>query len=539
MNAKYSYRTTNFLMDIQMEFTALNEAIRAGDFKRSSQLILKFLRKKLGAKVYLYPTTEKFIPAGGRVMSGIRYFLNGNQSVRLNWLSEGKINSSNGLVSMDFWDGSKNPQPFPSHHVKFNQEQSLTKVLPMVVDFVSGKIDRSTDGVYVNEVVEAPTMSLTFDFNDKDIISEATYTSGEISKTISNTIHALEQGLSPSDQYKAGGTKKYGPRWNVIIDHIKANYPSVFGKSGVKLIVNVDQVKNINAAAVLAAVSGGDDAVTFTTSAGSREEKVVDGVTDADVDRMTYEEQLDALKTGMKLLMSNATNAIFVGGRGGTGKTQTVEDMLHAAGKEDGSGFFKITGSATPAGIYRLLFQHRKDILLFDDSDGAVADQDGRNLFKAASDTKKKRKLSWQKGGKNYVDPDDYNWDEEGEQDELPRSFDFEGKIIFISNLPLSKLDPDGALRTRGFIINVDPTDQEMLDFMKKIASKIPLDVDYKLNDRERHEVIDVIASRVKDANTSKTVNLRMLVRGLNTRAGIEMSGGSASEWQKFVRFFA
>ena len=531
-------KTTNFLMDIQMEFTALNEAIRAGDFKRSSQLILKFLRKKLGSKVYLYPTTEKFIPAGGRVMSGIRYFLNGNQSVRLNWLSEGKINSSNGLVSMDFWDGSKNPQPFPSHHVKFNQEQSLTKVLPMVVDFVSGKIDRSTDGVYVNEAVDLPTVSLSFDFADRSL-NEAAYTSGEISKTISNTIHALEQGLSPSDQYKAGGTKKYGPRWNVIIDHIKANYPSVFGKSGVKLIVNVDQVKTIKPADVLAAVSGGDDAVAFKTSAGSREEKVVDGVSDADVDRMSYEEQLDALKTGMKLLMSNATNAIFVGGRGGTGKTQTVEDMLHAAGKEDGSGFYKITGSATPAGIYRLLFQHRKDILLFDDSDSALADQDGRNLFKAASDTKKKRKLSWQKGGKNYVDPDDYNWDEEGDQDELPRSFDFEGKIIFISNLPLSKLDPDGALRTRGFIINVDPTDQEMLDFMKKIASKIPLDVDYNLSDRERHEVIDVIASRVKDAKTSKTVNLRMLVRGLNTRAGIEMSGGSAEEWKKFVKFFA
>jgi hypothetical protein len=103
----------------------------------------------------------------------------------------------------------------------------------------------------------------------------------------------------------------------VIIDHIKANYPAVFGKSGVKLIVNTDKVKTINPSAVLTAVSGGDDAVAFTTSAGSREEKVVDGVNDADVDRMSYEEQLDALKTGMKLLMSNATNAIFVGGRGG------------------------------------------------------------------------------------------------------------------------------------------------------------------------------------------------------------------------------
>lgn len=522
-------------MAIQMEFTALNEAIRAGDFKRSSQLILKFLRKKLGAKVYLYPTTEKFIPAGGRVMSGIRYFLNGNQSVRLNWLSDGKINSSNGLVSMDYWDGSKNPQPFPSHHVKFNQEQSLVKVLPMVVDFVSGKIDRSTDGVYVNEVVESPTMSLTFDFADKSL-NEATYTSGELSKTISNTIHALEQGLSPSDQYKAGGTKKYGPRWNVIIDHIKANYPAVFGKSGVKLIVNVEQVKTIKPAAVLAAVSGGDDAVTFTTSAGSREEKVVDGVTVQEIERLTYEEQLDALKTGMKLLISNATHSLWLGGRGGTGKTQTVEDMLAAAGKEEGSGYTKITGSATPAGIYRLLFQNRKGIILFDDSDSALNDPDGRNLFKAAADTKPKRRLNWQKGGKNYVDPDDYNWDEEGEQDELPRSFDFEGKIIFISNLPLSKLDPDGALRTRGFVLNVDPTNDEIYDFMGKIVDKIKLDVDYPLDKNARLEVVEILKSRrIPD----KTANLRSLVRGLNTRAGIELSGGSASEWQKFVKMFA
>lgn len=219
-----------------------------------------------------------------------------------------------------------------------------------------------------------------------------------------------------------------------------------------------------------------------------------------------------------------------------TGKTQTVEDMLAAAGKVEGSGYTKITGSATPAGIYRLLFQNRKGIILFDDSDSALNDPDGRNLFKAAADTKPKRRLNWQKGGKNYVDPDDYNWDEEGEQDELPRSFDFEGKIIFISNLPLSKLDPDGALRTRGFVLNVDPTNEEIYDFMGKIVDKIKLDVDYHLDKNARLEVVEILKSRrIPD----KTANLRSLVRGLNTRAGIELSGGSSSEWQKFVRMFA
>lgn len=219
-----------------------------------------------------------------------------------------------------------------------------------------------------------------------------------------------------------------------------------------------------------------------------------------------------------------------------TGKTQTVEEMLAAAGKSDGDGYFKITGSATPAGIYRLLFQHRKEIVLFDDSDSALADQDGRNLFKTASDTKRVRKISWQKGGKSYVDPDDYNWDDEGEQDELPRSFEFTGKIIFISNLPLNKLDPDGALRTRGYVISIDPTNDEIYDYMLKICDKIKLDVEYNLDKAARIDVVEILRAR-KIAD--KTANLRSLVRGLNTRAGIEISGGSQAEWVKFVKMFA
>ena len=218
-----------------------------------------------------------------------------------------------------------------------------------------------------------------------------------------------------------------------------------------------------------------------------------------------------------------------------TGKTQNVEDELHTAGKTDGDGFVKITGTASTAGIYRILFQHRKDILLFDDADGAFLDVDSRNLFKAASDTKKVRKIAWQKGGKNYVDAADYNWDEEGEQDELPRSFEFTGKIIGISNLQLNKLDPDGALRTRGYIINVDPTNEEIYNFLAKICMKIPLDVDWVLDRAAREEVIDVLRAR---KIPEKTANIRSFVRQINTRAGVEKSGGSADEWKKFVLRF-
>lgn len=505
----------------------LNEAIRQKDFGRATGLILKYLRKKIGNKVYPYPVPERFTTAGAS-MTGIRFFMDSNKSIRFNW--KATIDTSNGLLSMDYWDGSKQPQPNPSEHIKFDEAQSLVKVLPFVVEFLDGKVDKS--GIYVTEDV-SPEFNLVLDFRTD--LTEATYTSGELAKTVSNIINALKNNIQIADQYKNGGNKKYGPRWDKAANEIKKQYPELFKKQGAKIVIDASDAGKIDAAKILAAISGGDDAVAFTITGGSKEEQIVDGASEADIDRMSYEEQLDSLKSGMKLLMSNATNSMWVGGRGGTGKTQTVEDMLHAAGKSDGEGYFKITGSATPTGIYRILYTHRKDIILFDDSDSALNDQEGRNLFKAAADTKKTRKISWMKGGKNFVDPADFD-EEDDNEDILPRYFDFTGKIIFISNMPLAKLDPDGALRTRGFVMNVDPTNEEIYDFMNKIVDKIPLDVNYPLSKESRMEVVDVLRAR---KISEKSANLRSLVRGLNVRAGIESQGGSEEEWRRFVKMFA
>jgi len=510
----------------------ITEAIRSADFPKAVVLIRRYLQNKIG-KVYAYPVPEVFHPASGGKGVGIKFFVHGNQAIRLNWVGN-NVGKANGLISMDYWDGHKSPQPYPSHHVKFDEAQSLTKVLPFIVDFVNGKLDRDGEGIFVNEEVSIYERPLITDFARVSEIYEATYTSGELHKTVSNILAALTQGISISDQNKAGGVKKYGPRWNKAIEAIKRNHGNLFTKEGLKHVIAKEHVKKIDAAAVLAYISGGEDATAYTVTAGGKETVDVDGATESDIERMTYEESLDALQSGVKLLMANATNGLFLAGRGGVGKTVNVEDVLAAAGKTDGEGYFKVAGSASPAGLYRVLFDHKTEILLFDDADSALQDVEGRNLIKAAADTSKRRKISWMKGGRGYVDPEDY--DEEGEGEALPRFFDFTGKIIFISNLSLNKLDPDGALRTRAYVINIDPTNEEMYSFMLKIANKIKLDVDYELSDKDRIEVVELLKTR-KVAD--KTVNLRQLVRGLNTRAGIEQQGGSKEEWMKFVRMFA
>lgn len=220
-----------------------------------------------------------------------------------------------------------------------------------------------------------------------------------------------------------------------------------------------------------------------------------------------------------------------------TGKTQTIEDTLEEAGLSDGNGYFKITGSASPIGIYTALYKNRDGIVLFDDCDGAVESQDGRNIIKAATDTKKNRKIAWAKKSSGMYDPDSRAPKEEpaeGEEDvdidgdSLPRHFQFTGRVIFISNLPLNKLDPDGALRTRAFIITIDPTPEEIFERMGEIVDSIKLESGH-LSSKQRQEVLEVVKTSKNKSNAS----LRTLVRAL----GLAASG--ASNWKVLCNLYA
>lgn len=211
-----------------------------------------------------------------------------------------------------------------------------------------------------------------------------------------------------------------------------------------------------------------------------------------------------------------------------TGKTYTVEKALKDLGMSDGNGYFKNTGTASPVGLYTLLFKNRNQIILLDDADGALADQDGRNLLKAATDTSKVRKLAWTKKSSSFINPD--SWEEGMEDDGVyPSWFEFKGKVIVISNLPLNKLDGDGALRTRGFIIGIDPTDLELTDFMSKICHTVELENGLQLSNSARQEVIKEIG------NNPKNLSLRKMVRALNIRAAM----GSDSNWKRFVQLYS
>lgn len=150
--------------------------------------------------------------------------------------------------------------------------------------------------------------------------------------------------------------------------------------------------------------------------------------------------------------------SVVVTGPGGLGKTHTVKSALLAAGLQDASGFeaesasnaFRmIKGYSTAKGLYRELYLNRDSVIVFDDCDSVLKDPVACNLLKGALDSYDRRIISW-------------NADMRDE--DLPRSFQFNGRVIFISNLRREQMD--NAILTRAYCVDLAMTTDQKIERM-------------------------------------------------------------------------
>jgi len=484
----------------------LSEALSNSSVDKAAFIISKYLKKQTGYLFFRYPGLEEYSNSDGKGF-GLRFYTNKkNISVRFNW-TQSSLAGLNNLSSVDFWNG-KMPVPF---HVEFDKSVSLVKTLPIIADIISsgtpnlGRVSSMPDDVPLYEGVLNEARN-KYDF-----------------ETIFDEIvdYIVDPNFVKSKIYNMHGIP--GVK---IFDTLSTTYPNFIEKRGIKYVwvgskKDIKTIKNEKEKIMdrLGIVSG---SVTKGTAVEKYKYSPEVEAIEADRERLSFEAQLKDLENLVKLTINGAANALFVSGKGGVGKTHTTEKILSSMGLSDGNGYFKNTGSASAAGIYSLLFRYRNDIIFFDDSDDALGDQEARNLLKAATDTKKLRKLVWNKMGKNVVDPEgDMSDDEIIEAGLIPRYFEFTGKIIFISNLPLDKLDPDGALRTRAFIIDINPTEIEIYDFMDKIVGDMKLEDGLQLDQQSRLHVVDLL----RKGKSKQSANLRKLSRGLNMSAGALAAG--------------
>jgi hypothetical protein len=199
-------------------------------------------------------------------------------------------------------------------------------------------------------------------------------------------------------------------------------------------------------------------------------------------------------------------------GEGGLGKTYTVTKTLESKGYKDISDlaefqvgsiidtkkcFTQIKGFSTAKGLYRSLFENNKSVIVFDDCDSVLRDPIALNILKGALDSYGKRIISWNADMRD---------------DDLPRSFEFTGRIIFISNLTQDKIDQ--AIRSRSMMIDLSMTTDQKLDRMEHIA-----DLPEFLPEYDAKVKSDALALIREIKEDVKEISLRTLIAVCKIRA--------------------
>lgn len=228
----------------------------------------------------------------------------------------------------------------------------------------------------------------------------------------------------------------------------------------------------------------------------------------------------------LKLMTEAASNgnakAIIVSGAPGLGKSFTVEEVLKPLGESCGY----VKGFTRPTGLYKALheYQHAGNVIVFDDCDSVFSDEVSLNLLKAACDTLDTRSISY--GAETNMEAADGT--------KLPRKFEFNGAIIFITNLDFeqmiasgSKLSPHlEALMSRSHYINLGMHSKR--DYIVRIKQVVEAGMLTKrgISAEGQTEVMDWVFENVEKF---RELSLRMIIKAA------DLYKSNHSEWKRIA----
>jgi hypothetical protein len=221
--------------------------------------------------------------------------------------------------------------------------------------------------------------------------------------------------------------------------------------------------------------------------------------------RFSINERFGFVSDMVTMLAIGDQASVIVTGPGGLGKSFTVTQALRQAGLQDvsltedfevgeaisKSAYRVIKGYSTPKGLYRTLYENRNGVIVFDDCDSVLKDPVSLNLLKGALDSYSRRIISWRADLRD---------------DDLPTTFEFKGRVIFISNLSSNQIDQ--AIITRSMAVDLSMTPQQKIERMKFI-----LDSDEFMPEFPRAMKLDALNLINSLRDTVKELSLRTLIQ--------------------------
>ena len=240
--------------------------------------------------------------------------------------------------------------------------------------------------------------------------------------------------------------------------------------------------------------------------------------------RFSINERFGFVTDMVTMLANGAQSSVVVTGPGGLGKSYTVAKSLDANGFKDittldaleigarintTKSYRVIKGYSTPKGLYRLLYENKDGVLVFDDCDSVLKDPVSLNLLKGALDSYSRRIISWRADIRD---------------EDLPTSFEFKGRVVFISNLSSSQIDQ--AIITRSMAVDLSMTTKQKIERMRHIMES----GEFMPEADKQHKVdaitlVDLLQDKVKE------LSLRTLIQVTKIRAN------AGSNWRNLAEY--
>ena len=207
----------------------------------------------------------------------------------------------------------------------------------------------------------------------------------------------------------------------------------------------------------------------------------------------------------VQMLAKGDQASVVVTGPGGLGKSHTVSAALADAGFTDLSvldelsdgqavpdkSFRVVKGYSTPKGLFRVLFENRNSVVVFDDCDSVLKDPVSLNLLKAALDSYSRRIISWRADTRD---------------EDLPNVFEFKGRVVFISNLASSSMDQ--AIISRSLAVDLSMTAVQKVERMRFLLEQKDFMPEYEK--QYKVDAMDLIADL---CDKVKELSLRTLIQ--------------------------
>ena len=331
----------------------------------------------------------------------------------------------------------------------------------------------------------------------------------------------MEQYVRISSGWTRGGAT-ITDRSFLLLDNLKRD------KDGMYITVDSDGAADLRAGRNRIYMEGIHCYQPTTKHAGPQMVLPVAAKTDEEIAH-DQRETFEILGEMTKAVASNTVKGLVVSGPAGIGKSHTVETTLHDTldmlGKLTGQGqmYEVISGGISAAVLYEKLWEYRDEsqVLVFDDCDGVLYDEDSLNVLKAALDSKKTRRISWNTRSLHL------------ERKDIPNSFEYKGGVIFITNI---KFDQVKSARISNHLeaivsrchymdIGID-TAREKLLHIRNVVERSNMLGSYGFDDNTKAEVMDYINAHSKQL---RELSLRMVLKIADLRKAMP------SNWQRFV----